>query len=238
MTYKAIIFDLDGTLIDSMSLWRRVDHEFLSKRGIEVPADLFDHLPQGNSFIQTAQYFRDRFGLSDSVEGIMREWTDMVSWHYSHDVRLKPGAYAMVQGMKRHGIPVGLGTSNSYELAERVLSLNGIWDCFDAVVTGDMHLMGKPFPDIYLRTAQLLDLPPQACVVVEDTITGVQAAKRAGMTALAIYDEDSLPFQSEIKSAADGFSVDYQELAARIAPGFGIPVADLLGAATEVTSAQ
>ncbi|MDD3236177.1 MAG: HAD family phosphatase, partial [Candidatus Cloacimonetes bacterium] len=73
MKYKAIIFDLDGTLIDSMSLWRRVDMEFLNSRGIEVPTDLFAHLPHGNSFIQTAQYFKDRFGLKDSTASIMQE---------------------------------------------------------------------------------------------------------------------------------------------------------------------
>ncbi|HRX76789.1 MAG TPA: HAD family phosphatase, partial [Candidatus Cloacimonadota bacterium] len=72
---KAIIFDLDGTLIDSMGLWRQVDEDFLSSRGITVPPDLFEHLPQGNSFIQTAQYFKDRFSLSESVEQIMQIWT-------------------------------------------------------------------------------------------------------------------------------------------------------------------
>lgn len=234
MNYSAIIFDLDGTLIDSMLLWRRVDREFLNKRGIEVPSDLFDHLPQGNSFIQTAQYFRDRFGLSDSVESIMQEWTDMVGWHYSNDVQLKPGARAFVTSMRRLGIPVGLGTSNSYELAEKVLTMNGIWDCFSVVVTGDMHLMGKPFPDIYIKASQLLGVAPERCLVVEDTITGIQAAKRAGMTAIAIYDEDSIPFHDEIRSTADGFCMDYTELALRIASGFGIQAEELIMPGKEV----
>jgi HAD superfamily hydrolase (TIGR01509 family) len=224
MIHKAVIFDLDGTLIDSMLLWRRVDHEFLNKRGVEVPSDLFDHLPQGNSFIQTAQYFRDRFGLQDSVQSIMQEWTDMVSWHYSHDVQLKPGAEAMVKGLKKAGIPVALGTSNSMELAQKVLTLNGIWQLFDAVVTGDMHLMGKPFPDIYLKAAALLGVEPGACIVVEDTITGTQAAKSAGMTAFAIYDDDSVDMHPQIKGLCDGFYPDYNALATGIAKLLDIDV--------------
>jgi HAD superfamily hydrolase (TIGR01509 family) len=212
MQYKAVIFDLDGTLIDSMQLWRKVDRDFLHKRGMAVPQDLFEHLPQGNSFIQTAQYFIDRFSLTDTVEGVMQEWTDMVTWHYENDVKLKPGAKRLVEKLYKNDIPIGLGTSNSYELAEKVLSQNGIWQLFSAVVTGDMHLMGKPFPDIYLKCAENLNLSPQDCVVIEDTLTGVQAAKAAGMQVIAIFDADSEEHHPRIQELADAFAHNYSEL--------------------------
>ena len=95
-SFKAVIFDMDGTLIDSMQLWRNVDKDFLHSRGLKVPPDLFAELPQGNSFIQTAQYFKDRFGLPDSPESIMQEWTKMVSKHYETDIELKPGAIELL----------------------------------------------------------------------------------------------------------------------------------------------
>lgn len=212
MRYKAIIFDLDGTLIDSMSLWRKVDRDFLHKRGIRVPRDLFDNLPQGNSFIQTAQYFKDRFSLPESAESIMVEWTEMVSWHYGNDVPLKPGAKRVVEKLNSLGVGIGLGTSNSYELAQKVLSQNGIWDYFQAVATGDMNLLGKPFPDIYLKVAADFALEPNDCAVVEDTLSGVQAAKAAGMTAIAIYDPDSLEQHPQIKALADAFVQNFNEL--------------------------
>lgn len=212
MRFKAIIFDLDGTLIDSMKLWRQVDQDFLHKRNISVPLDLFDHLPQGNSFIQTAQYFKDRFGLADSAESIMQEWTDMVGWHYENDVELKPGARDLVQLLQSRNIPIALGTSNSQALAQKVLSHNGIWEYFHPVVTGDMHLLGKPFPDIYLSCARGLNLAPADCVVIEDTLSGIQAAKAAGMTAFAIHDADSEPFHEQIKLLADAFVHSYSEL--------------------------
>lgn len=212
MDFKAIIFDLDGTLIDSMQLWRKVDRDFLTQRGLAVPRDLFDHLPQGNSFIQTAQYFKDRFNLPDSVESIMAEWTRMVGWHYENDVKLKPGAKMLVEKLSQKQIPIGLGTSNSWELAQKVLAQNNIWHYFNSVVTGDMQLMGKPFPDIYLKGAAELKVSCISCIVVEDTLTGIQAAKAAGMTAVAIHDPDSDTFEIQIRRLADHYILNHSEL--------------------------
>jgi HAD superfamily hydrolase (TIGR01509 family) len=212
MKKKAIIFDLDGTLIDSMGLWRTVDDEFLISRGIAVPEDLFDDLPQGNSFIQTAQYFKDRFGLEESVEAIMQIWTAMVAEHYSSSIALKEGALQILEELAAKGLRLGLATSNSYELAEKALRYNQVWHFFEYVSTGDQHLMGKPFPDIYLHCASGLGVDPVDCVAVEDTLSGVQAAKSAGMYTIAIFDPDSLPRHPEMKSLADAFCMDYNEI--------------------------
>ncbi|HNQ43349.1 MAG TPA: HAD family phosphatase [Candidatus Cloacimonadota bacterium] len=212
MMKNAIIFDLDGTLIDSMRLWRNVDQEFLVSRGVTVPADLFDHLPHGNSFIHTAQYFKDRFALSESAEEIMQIWTDMVSRHYSMDMALKPGAGDFVKRLFDQGYKIGLGTSNSYELAEKALTLNKIWPYFHAVTTGDMNLMGKPYPDIYLHCAQKLEVMPEDCIVIEDTLSGVQAGLAAGMTVIGIHDPDSIEQHERMKALAHAFCLDYVDL--------------------------
>jgi HAD superfamily hydrolase (TIGR01509 family) len=212
MRFKAVIFDLDGTLIDSMQIWRKVDEEFLGMRGITVPTDLFEHLPQGNSFIQTAQYFKDRFGLKESVSGIMQEWTDMVTHHYKNDIPLKNGVLPLLVYLRENSIPIALGTSNSLFLAETVLVRNGIWKMFESVVTGDMDLMGKPFPDIYLRSSENLKIAPDLCVVIEDTLSGVRAGKAAGMTVYAIHDPDSFAEKDRIVAEADHYFFNYTEL--------------------------
>lgn len=195
-----------------MQLWRQVDHDFLTRRGIEVPADLFDQIPLGNNFIGTAEYFKERFGLPDSIESIMEEWNAMLRGHYENDVELKPGAGELLETLAQKGVPIGLGTSNSLELSSKVLAQHGIWHYFNSVVTGDMPLKGKPFPDIYLKVAQELNLEPSRCLVVEDTLTGVQAAKAAGMTVVAIHDEDSIPFATQIRDLADAFVLNHYEL--------------------------
>jgi HAD superfamily hydrolase (TIGR01509 family) len=222
MQYKAIIFDLDGTLIDSMQLWRQVDVEFLTKRGIAVPEDLFDSIPGGNGFIQTALYFKERFGLEDSVEFIMDEWTYMVEKHYSSDVPLKAGAYELLESIRKSGIKIGLATSNSLHLAQTVLQANGVLSWFSAFSTGDMQLRGKPYPDIFLNCAKMLQVEPEACLAVEDTLTGVQAAKAAGMRTFAIFDADSLPFWLQIKEVADLAFEDYIMLSRKVLKELGL----------------
>lgn len=222
MQYKAIIFDLDGTLIDSMQLWRQVDVEFLTKRGIDVPADLFDSIPGGNGFTQTALYFKERFGLDDSVESIMDEWTFMVEQHYSSDVILKEGVYELLQAIRKSDILMGLATSNSLHLAQTVLQANGILSWFSALSTGDMQLRGKPYPDIFLNCARMLEVEPEACLAIEDTLTGVQAAKAAGMRTFAIFDEDSIPFWEQIKKVADLAFEDYTMLSGQVLQELGL----------------
>lgn len=212
MKIKAIIFDLDGTLIDSMGLWREVDEEFLTSRGVPVPEDLFDNLPSGNSFIQTAEYFRERFALKETNSEIMKIWTEMVAEHYASSVMLKDGVAKLLPQLRAAGLKLGLATSNSYELARSSLMFNKVWDYFDAVSTGDADVLGKPYPDIFLNCAKGLKLRPAECIAIEDTLTGVQAAQAAGMKTLAIYDEDSKKFHEEIKGLAFAFCETYQEI--------------------------
>ncbi len=207
--YKAVIFDLDGTLIDSMSIWRKVDREFLGKRGIEVPKDLFEHLPQGNSYNQTAQYFKDRFLLPDSVEEIMNEWTEAVRWHYKHDMTLKDNVQTVLNWLCIKQIPIAIGTSNHEDLTTLALTQHNIMSFFKTIVTGTHDMKGKPFPDIFLKTANELSVEPESCIVIEDTLNGIRAAKSAGMYAIAIYDEDSNEHRELINSEADFAADDY-----------------------------
>jgi HAD superfamily hydrolase (TIGR01509 family) len=210
--YKAVIFDLDGTLIDSMQIWRKVDQEFLGKRGIAVPSDLFEHLPQGNSYNQTAQYFKDRFNLPDSIDSIMNEWTDAVKWHYEHDMELKPGAAEIVSKLHSDMIPLAIGTSNHDDLTDLVLKQHNIRQYFETIVTGKHDMLGKPFPDIFMKAARELSIEPEFCIVIEDTINGVKAAKAAGMYAIAIFDRDSQPMWEQIVAVADFAVFDYTDI--------------------------
>ncbi len=208
---KAVIFDLDGTLIDSMHVWDQVDIDFLKKRGKEVPDDLFSDLPSGDGLLPMAIYFKDKFDLADSTEDIIAEWNSMVYDFYS-TLGLIKGADELLIKLINKGLRLGIGTSNSEVLTQATLQYNQIFNNFQSVVTGCKIQRGKPFPDIYLTVAQELDIAPQHCLVIEDTLHGVEAAKNAGMKVIAIYNDYSKKDKSLLMQNADAFVNNYSEL--------------------------
>ena len=207
---KAVIFDMDGTLIDSMGVWGKIDREFLTKRQIPVPKDIQKSI-EGMSFRETAAYFKERFVLAESLEEIMNEWVSMCTIYYENDVLLKPGALKLVKYLHEHGYKIGLGTSSRRELINIVLGRYGLLEYFDTIRTSCEVGRGKPFPDIFLKVADDLGVDPAECLVFEDTLAGVTAGKRAGMRVVAVYDEHSVPVREEIVSTADGYIQDFNE---------------------------
>ncbi len=212
MKYKAVIFDLDGTLIDSMGIWIQIDKEYLEMRNIPVPDNLFKDVKTGNSFKEICRYFKDKFDLPDSTEEIGAEWTNMVEEHYKTDVKLKPGAHELLKFLEENNVKMGLGTSNSKHLAETVLKANNVLGKFNSIVTGCEDINGKPFPDIFLKAAEELNVAPQDCLVIEDVLIGVQAAKQAGMDVYAIYDEHAAYETEKIKQTADFYAEQFSEI--------------------------
>jgi HAD superfamily hydrolase (TIGR01509 family) len=206
MKIEAVIFDLDGTLIDSMGIWEDVDKVFLGRRNIEVPPDLFDDMSMGNNFQGLAQHFRDRFHLTDSIEEIMTEWTEQVVEYYVHHIPIKEGVAELLKYLHDRSIPMAIGTSNSVFLTESVLNRHNLMPYFQYIVTGAEVEHGKPFPDIYLKTARMLGVEPANCLVIEDSLQGVQAGKAAGMQVIAIKDDFSRRELDQIREQADFFT--------------------------------
>lgn len=216
MHIKAVIFDLDGTLIDSMQVWLSVDKEYLGKRNISVPDNLFSQVEGGNNFIEIAHFFKEKFGLSESIDEIMSEWTEMVAYHYEHDVKLKPGAKQLLEYLRKNNVKMGIGTSNSLPLAKIVLKANEILEFFDSIVAGCEEVRGKPFPDIFKTVANHLDVKPEECLVIEDVLAGVQAAKNAKMKVYGIYDKNSEHEKGQIKVQVDFYAENFRELLGKI----------------------
>lgn len=207
-----MIFDMDGTLIDSMGIWVQVDKEYLLKRAINPPENLFEDIEGGNSIVEVAKYFKDKFKLPETPQEIIAEWTSMVLEHYKKDVMLKPGALELLEYLAASDIKIGLGTSNSEYLAEIVLKKNGVYNYFDKIIAGCDEIKGKPFPDIFLKGAELLKVEPKDCLVVEDVLVGVRAAKNAGMQVYAVYDEHAKRDLDKIKAEADFYAGDFETL--------------------------
>jgi HAD superfamily hydrolase (TIGR01509 family) len=205
---KGVIFDLDGTLVDSMWIWRQIDIEFLEKRGIDLPDELQKEI-EGKSFTETAHYFKDRFQLPETIESIQNEWNEMARLFYKERIPLKNGVLEFLEKVHSKGLLMGIGTSNSRELLVEILKSKGIEKYFKTIRTSCEVPRGKPYPDIFLKVAEDMGLDPSECVVFEDTHAGVTAAKSAGMQAVAIYDALSEPYTDAIKESADHFMDDF-----------------------------
>lgn len=208
---KAVIFDLDGTLVDSMWMWKSIDVEYLARFGLECPEDLQKEI-EGMSFSETASYFKERFKLEVSLDEIKDAWIQMSLEKYQKEVPLKPGARAFLDYIKEHGMAAGIATSNGKAMVDAVLDALDIRRYFQVVATACEVAAGKPAPDIYLNVAGRLKVDPEDCVVFEDIPAGIQAGKRAGMTVFAVEDEFSLDMKEEKEQLADYYIRDYFEL--------------------------
>jgi len=208
---KAVLFDLDGTLVDSMWIWKEIDIEYLGKFGISLPEDLQSCI-EGMSFSETAAYMKKRFHIPDSEAEMKETWNRMAWQKYTHEVPLKAGALTFLQFCREHDIKLGIATSNSKELVSAVLKALGVYDLFSAVVTGCEVERGKPWPDVYLEAARRCNESPSNCLVFEDIVPGIMAGKAAGMRVCAIEDAYSEQ-QKELKmKKADYYIRDYRDI--------------------------
>ena len=207
----AVLFDLDGTLVDSMWMWRKIDIEYLGQYGQEVPEGLAVEI-EGMSFSETAEYFKQRFQSPEPVESIKTRWNEMAYDKYCHEVPLKAGARRFLEYLKSNDIRTGIATSNSRELAEAVLHAHGITHMFDVILTSCDAKAGKPAPDVYLLAAERVAVSPNQCLVFEDVPMGILAGKNAVMEVCAVSDEFSRHQESQKKQLADYCIQDYNEL--------------------------
>ena len=208
---KAILFDLDGTLVDSMWMWKAIDIEFLGEYGYECPDDI-QRAIEGMSFSETAVYFKERFDLPLSLDEIKAIWVKMSIDKYRHEVPLKPGVLEFLKYCRKNGIRTGIGTSNGSEIVDAVLTSLKVKEYFDVVVTACEVAHGKPEPDIYLEVAKRLGVKPEDCLVFEDIPAGIMAGKAAGMPVIAVEDDFSEELMDEKRALADAVIADYREL--------------------------
>lgn len=209
--YEGVIFDLDGSLVDSLWVWEKIDEDYLKKHSYEVPEDM-NKIIEGMSFTETALYFKERFAIVDDIEDIKSEWIQMAIEAYANDVKIRDGAIEFLEYISERNYKIGLGSSNTRELIKATLEGNNISKYFQSVRTSCEVEAGKPSPDIFLKVATDLSLDVEKCLVIEDTYAGVQAAKSANMTVIGIFDENSEAWKDEIENAADYYVYNYSEI--------------------------
>ena len=187
--HEAAIFDLDGTLLDSMWVWHAVDREFFAMRAMELPDDYTKEL-QSLTFRETAEYTIARFGLPESPEALMAQWNEMSFRQYRDHVRLKAGAREYLEALRARGVRLGVASNLTTHVARAVLESNGVLDWFAALTSADEVPRGKSFPDIWLLAARKLGVEPRLCVAYDDVAKSLPGMRAAGMTACAVREPD------------------------------------------------
>lgn len=208
---KAVFFDLDGTLVDSMHIWKDIDIEFLGRFGYDLPPNLQKEI-EGMAFKETAVYFKNTFDIPLSLDEIMATWNEMAYHKYAYEIGFKPGALEFLKYLKEKNIPTAICTSNSKELVQVVAKSLGFTPYFNEIITSCEVNAGKPAPDIYLEASKRVNVSPEYCLVFEDVIAGITAAKRAGMKVCAMEDAFSAAQRELKKSLADYYLENYLDL--------------------------
>mgnify|MGYP006388174085 CR=1 FL=1 len=209
---QAVIFDIDGTLVDSMGVWYDIDVEYFKLLEIPMPPTIQKDI-EGMSFTETAIYFKETFDIREkTIEDIKFDWVCMARDKYLNEIKAKPGAKEFIKFLKEKGIKTGCATSNDRNLALAALQPHGWLDKMESVRTACEVNAGKPAPDIYLLVAEKLGAEPKDCLVFEDIIQGIYAGKAAGMKVCAVKDEFSVKQEPEKKAVADSFINSFTEL--------------------------
>lgn len=227
MRIKAAIFDLDGTLIDSMGVWDKIGRDFLTSRGISYSGDISGEV-KNMSFMESARYYIDKFSLEDTCDRLISIWNDMAYREYAENIEMKEGARRFLLELSGAGTKLGVATATDRELVEAVLDRHGVLRLFETIVTVREAGRGKEDPHIFLLAAERLKVSPEECTVFEDCLHAVKGAKRAGMQVWAVHDSFSDHERRAIEDIADKYWTGYEEMLAYYnSPGGGAPVADL-----------
>ncbi len=210
--FEAAIFDFDGTIADTAWIWEEVDRTFLGARGIPYTEEYARTL-SALGFAAGARYTIEAYGLKDETpEEIAQEWTRLSQALYHTRVVLRAGAERYIQSLRAQGVPTALATVNEPELilSIRQVDVEGL---FDARVHGRDVGVAKDQPDIYLEAARRLGARPERCIVFEDVVPGIRAAREAGFITCAVRSPDDLQPLDEVREAAELYLHDWSELA-------------------------
>ena len=187
--FRAVIFDLDGVLADSEPSWNEIDATLLAEHGVTYRGEHHRNV-LGVNYRLAVEFYKKTFGLSVPTEEMMRRRGEIASEFFASRIYLFPSTKQVLQKLRQMNPPLrlGLATSSVGSSARPFLDRHQLSQFFDVVVTGDEVERGKPAPDIYLSAAKKLNLPPDECLVIEDALSGIAAAKAAKMRVAAIPD--------------------------------------------------
>ena len=194
---KAVIFDMDGLMIDSEPYWEKTTMALFAKQN-KPYSPIINEYAHGRGLRDVIEYFKREWGIVGETDALIAERKEMLYEFLLNDLSFMEGAQELIRAIHKKSIPLAIATSaHVKERTNEILSKVDLAKVFAVTVSGEDVKKGKPAPDIYLKTAELLNIDPSQCLVFEDAPNGVIAAKAAGMTVYGINkDED---FYSKLK---------------------------------------
>ncbi|NLW77859.1 MAG: HAD family phosphatase [Ruminococcaceae bacterium] len=209
MKLEGAIFDVDGTLLDSMVIWDTIGGNYLRSRGI-TPKPGLDARFRSMSLYQAVRHYQDEYGLTDSADALMAGVNAMIEDYYAHQVQPKAGVPAFLESLHKRGVRMCLATATDHHLVEAALTRTGLWGYFGGVFTCSGVGHGKDEPHIFHTALHFLGTPKAATCVFEDALYAVRTAKQAGFTVAAVQD----PFEHDgdtVQKLADYYITHFHE---------------------------
>jgi len=185
---KAVIFDMDGVMINSEPLWEKTEKIMMARKGLDYTPVYREEIV-GLGQKDSAKLLKSTFSLTEDIEEIIKERISILLDIYNNELSLVNDLIKLLELISKNSYRVALASSSPLRVVKFVLNKFNLNKYFNPVVSGDMVKLGKPNPDIYLYTAERLGVTPKQCLVIEDSINGVNAAKNAGMYCVAVPDK-------------------------------------------------
>ena len=209
--FKYKIFDLDGTLLDSMGAWRDLGKDYLLQKGINPPDNL-NEIIAAMSMLESAAYFQEAFKIELSAEEIIKEVKMLIEYKYRHEFKLKPYVKEYLEKLENENTVMCIATATPLKLAKAALERNDIIKYFSFIISCDEVGVGKNNPDIFILAANKLNAKPSEIAVYEDADFALITAKEEGFYTIGVYDDYFKNERKDIELISDIYIESFKEL--------------------------
>lgn len=206
------IFDLDGTLLDSMKYWQRLGRDYLAASGVFQGVEPVLERIRTMTLLESSNVFMEQFALPGPPERLVYEMNAMMEQYYKFHIPLKPGVKEFLVHLQQKGVRLGVATAADETLAKQCLTRLDVHDFMEFIISCETMGQGKDKPDVFLAASDRFEAQPQQCAVFEDALYAVKTAKAAGFYVVAVYDTAHDDDWNEIKEVSDTYITDWRNL--------------------------